>query len=180
MLDKTWTLFLDRDGIINERIVDGYVTTIHEFVLKKDFLLAMPSLQSLFARIIVVTNQQGIGKGLMTFQEVEEIHQHIQKKLKTLSIDIDKFYICPHLAEANCKCRKPNIGMALTAQKDFPQIDFEKSVMIGDSLSDLLFGKRLNMKTVYIPSDFTKISTDDLSYADFICKDLIEFSKIVQ
>ncbi len=179
MIDQDWTLFLDRDGVINERIIDGYVTNIQQFKFKEDFISVMPKLQKKIGKTIVITNQQGIGKKLMSHQDLENIHIEVSKKLQNLNILIDRFYYCPHLVSENCLCRKPNIGLALQAQQDFPEINFTKSLMIGDSLSDIIFGKRLKMKTVYITNNNQTINEDLFMYADFICKDLIEFYKLI-
>ncbi len=180
MIDSTWTLFLDRDGIINKRIIDGYVKEISQFVFKSDFIQAMPILNRIFKYTIVVTNQQGIEKELVTESEVATIHAYLINSLKEKNIKIDKIYLCPHLAERNCNCRKPNIGMALNAKKEFPDIDFNKSVMIGDSISDLIFGKNLNMKTVFIADTNNYVKSDILAYADFFCADMMEFTNLIR
>lgn len=180
MIDHTWTLFLDRDGIVNERIVGGYVKDFNQFVLKNDFLEAMPKLNSLFGKVIIVTNQQGVGKGLFSLNEVNLIHDSLLKELSVKSISVDKIYVCPHLAQTHCNCRKPEIGMGLRAQKDFPDISFSKSVMIGDALSDLIFGKRLKMKTVFIPESNTTIPAEVFDYADYICNNLVDFYKLIE
>lgn len=180
MIDSTWTLFLDRDGIINKRIIGGYVKHISQFIFKDDFIQAMPILNQLFKYTIIVTNQQGIEKKLVTQNEVEMIHTYLRNYLKEKNIKIDKIYFCPHLAERNCNCRKPNIGMALKAKKEFPDIDFTKSVMIGDSISDLIFGKKLNMKTVFIPDINNYVKSDILSLADFFCDNMVEFANLIK
>ena len=97
MIDSTWTLFLDRDGIINKRIIDGYVKEISQFVFKDDFIQAMPILNRIFKYTIVVTNQQGIEKELVTESEVATIHAYLINSLKEKNIKIDKIYLCPHL-----------------------------------------------------------------------------------
>lgn len=149
MMEK-WTLFLDRDGVINERIVGNYVRKWEEFVFEKGVLEAMPILARKFDRIVVVTNQQGIAKELMTAQDLEIVHQQMLDVLHLNHGRIDKVYYCPLHEKENPACRKPNPGMALEAQLDFPEIIFKRSVMVGDSISDIEFGKRLGMKTVFI------------------------------
>lgn len=148
--DTSWTLFLDRDGVINRRIVDSYVMSPSEFEFLPGVIDSMTYLSTVFSRIIVVTNQQGIGKGLMTHDDLHSIHS---KMIRTVTLHggrIDNVYYCPNLAHENPLCRKPNPGMALQAQKDYPEIDFKTSIMVGDSVSDIQFGNQLGMYTVRI------------------------------
>ena len=157
MVNGDWTLFLDRDGVINQRIPGRYVADIEEFVFWDGALEAMRFFAKKFEKIIVVTNQQGIGKGLMTDAQLAHVHAHMREQIELAGGRIDAIYYCPKLAKDNPECRKPNIGMALQAQADFPDIDFEKSIMVGDSVTDMQFGLKLNMKTVFIqtkPEDF--------------------------
>ncbi len=147
---KDWTLFLDRDGVINHRIPGDYVKTTKEFKFIPGSLEAIVRFTNMFQRIVVVTNQQGIGKGLMTEEQLHEVHEHMLIQITKANGHIDKVYYCPKLKTENPPCRKPNTGMALQAQSDFPEIDFKKSIIVGDSISDMEFGKRLGMKTVFI------------------------------
>ncbi|MCS7019827.1 MAG: HAD-IIIA family hydrolase [Cytophagales bacterium] len=137
-------LFLDRDGVINQRIVGGYVKNINEFILLPHVAEVLAKLKPLFARIIVVTNQQGVGKGLMTEADLAIIHTEMLKKLPM----IDRVYHCSALATQHHPDRKPAIGMALRAAADFPEISLADSLMIGDTESDILFGKRAGMRTI--------------------------------
>ncbi|MDR1793032.1 MAG: HAD-IIIA family hydrolase [Bacteroidales bacterium] len=158
-----WTLFLDRDGVINQRIIGDYVKKQEEFVLLERVKEAIDILSGIFGLIIVVTNQQGIGKGLMTEKDLENVHQYMQQ---LLDYKVNKIYYAPALASENSVLRKPNIGMALQAQKDFPQIDFSRSIMVGDSVSDMLFGVNAGMKTVFLSSKNDIELTPDLQLPD--------------
>lgn len=149
-VDKSWTLFLDRDGVINKRIVEGYVKTVEEFIFNNGVLNTIKELSKIFGRIVVVTNQQGIGKGLMTEEDLKKVHDYMLREVKKSGGRIDNIYFAPKLASPTNELRKPNIGMALQAQKDFPEINFSKSVMIGDSPSDMAFGKNAGMKTIFV------------------------------
>ncbi len=149
-VDKSWTLFLDRDGVINERIVDGYVKTVEEFIFNDGVLDTIKKLSEVFGRIVVVTNQQGIGKGLMTEEDLKKVHDYMLSEIEKAGGRIDNIYFAPRLASPTNELRKPNIGMAIQAQKDFPEINFSKSVMIGDSSSDIEFGKNAGMKTIFV------------------------------
>lgn len=149
-LDASWTLFLDRDGVINHRIVDEYVQRPEEFVFLPGVLEAISKFSQIFGRIVVVTNQQGIGKGLMTTADLESIHHKMATEVAKAGGRIDKIYHCPGLTAHQPACRKPLPGMAMDAISDFPEIDLSKSIMVGDSLSDIEFGRRLGMFTVKI------------------------------
>lgn len=149
-VDNSWTLFLDRDGVINERLPDAYVRHPKEFQFTEGCLDALCQLALIFPRIVVVTNQQGIGKGLMSEQDLAIVHQHMLREVIAHQGRIDAVYFCSKLTAENAPCRKPNPGMAHQAKTRFPNIDFEKSIMVGDSLSDMDFGEGLGMKTVFI------------------------------
>jgi histidinol-phosphate phosphatase family protein len=152
-IDSTWTLFLDRDGVINEKIENDYVKSLSDFEFIEGSLEALEMLEPMFDYIVVVTNQQGIGKGLMTEADLLIIHQKLVIEVTENGGRIDKIYHCPNLAADNAPCRKPSTGMAFQAREDFPEIDFTKSIMVGDSQSDMEFGDRLGMKCVKIGED---------------------------
>ncbi len=177
-ISKSWTLFLDRDGVINRRLVDDYVKSWGEFEFLPGVPEALARFSGQFGHILVVTNQQGIGKGLMSAGELDEIHQNMLNAVKIAGGRIDKIYVCPHLKEQRPFCRKPQVGMGLQARKDFPQIDFKKSVMAGDSVSDLRFGRRLGMKTVLI-STGCQIAREHPALVDFCFGSLTEFADAI-
>lgn len=152
-IDKTWTLFLDRDGVINKRIINDYVLEWNQFEFNLGVLDALKKISTVFGKIIVVTNQQGIGKGYMAELDLMKIHANMISEIETHGGRIDAVYFSPFLKESNHHTRKPNVGMALMAKKDFPSIDFKKSVMAGDSQSDMEFGQRLGMINVLINED---------------------------
>ncbi len=148
--DKSWTLFLDRDGVINRRIPGNYVRLWSEFEWLPGSCAAIARLSRLFGTTVVVTNQQGVGKNLLKRQALESIHQRMQLAVAEQGGAIHQVYYCPELAIENPACRKPNTGMALQAQTEFPHINFSRSVMVGDSVSDIEFGQTLGMHTVWI------------------------------
>ena len=152
-IDATWTLFLDRDGVINERIFGGYITKVDEFKFLPGVESAIAGLTRKFNRLIVVTNQQGIGKGLMTERNVLEIHSYMCDRVHLEGGKIDKCYFAPNLKGAEDDLRKPNPEMANMAKMEFSEIEFKRSVMIGDTDSDILFGKNVGMFTVRIKTE---------------------------
>ena len=169
-ITKEWTLFLDRDGVINRKLDSDYVKSIGEFDFLPKVKETISEFKKMFGRIVIVTNQQGIGKKLMTEEELEEIHDFMVSYLNHQQVLIDEVYFCPDLAAQNSINRKPNIGMALQAQEEFPEIDFSKSIMVGDSLSDMEFGKNAGMKTIFINPTRKQMSKS----VDYECDALFE------
>lgn len=149
-LAKIRTVFLDRDGVINEKAPEGqYVRSARELHLLQGVPEAIARLNGAGLRTIVVSNQRGIAKGLYTLGDVDRIHAAIQEQLQKHGGRLDAFFICPHDTDA-CQCRKPLPGMFEQALKVFPGIRVEESVMIGDSLVDVEFGRRLGMPAMLI------------------------------
>lgn len=144
------TVFLDRDGVVNEKMPEGrYVTRWDEFHALPDVAKAIRLLNQSGIRVIVVSNQRGIALGLYTAETVWAIHAEFQKLLKVEGAHVDDFYFCPH-DNGQCNCRKPLSGMFEQAVADFPAINAATCVMIGDSKSDMEFGQRLGMMTAFI------------------------------
>ncbi len=175
---KEWSLFLDRDGVLNRRIPDDYVKTPEEFVFLQGVPEALAIFNPFFNRIVLVTNQQGIGKKQMTEETLQQIHQKMLATITASGGRIDKIYFCPALESEKSFDRKPNIGMALKAHKDFPEIHFKKSIMVGDTRNDMLFGKRAGMLTVLVTTDLEEIRKCD-EIADICFPDLISLAERV-
>ena len=148
------TLFLDRDGVINKKLEGRYVTNFNEFIFIENSVLAINKLHIIFKRILVVTNQQGIGKGIMTEDDLHLLHKQMQRALNPNFNLIDKIYFCPCLEGVDCKCRKPKIGMLENAKLDYPEIEIENSFLVGDSESDIIAGKNFGLNTVKVSNDF--------------------------
>ena len=148
-IDKNWTLFLDRDGVINKDKPGSYIFNAGEFHFYPGVLNAFKLFAEKFGRIIVVTNQRGIGKGLMTEADLSSIHSKMLGAINSEGVHIDAIYYCTSLSNTAFE-RKPNPGMAVRAKNDFPDIDFNKSIMVGNNISDMLFGKNAGMYTVFV------------------------------
>jgi histidinol-phosphate phosphatase family protein len=176
-VDDNWTLFLDRDGTINTKLEDDYVKKWSEFEFIPGALESLSKFAKRFARIVIVTNQQGIGKELMTHEDLTDIHKKMMEVIEFYDGRIDQIYYCPFLAIHEPTCRKPMPGMAIQAQKDFPDIDFSKSIMVGDAISDVEFGTRLGMKTVMLlPDSYTQTEYN----ADLCVSDLEELNSYLK
>ncbi len=162
-IDNTWTLFLDRDGVINKRIFGGYITNSSEFEFITGVLESIKYFSSIFYKVIVVTNQQGVGKGIMNELQLTDLHKYMISEISKVGGKVDDIYYCTKLAADINNCRKPSIKMAQNAITDFPKINLTKSIMVGDSQSDIEFGINAGMKTVFVTNDGTGSLPDGLS-----------------
>jgi len=141
-------VFLDRDGTINFN-EPGYVYQIKDFKFIPGVLPALRKLSQSNYKIIIVTNQSGIGRGLFAEKDLKILHQWMLAQFKKEKIRIDKIYYCPHVKEDNCSCRKPKIGMLQEAVEDFG-INLSKSWIVGDSERDVKMGKEANLRTIFL------------------------------
>lgn len=171
------TIFLDRDGVLNEKMPEGkWVTSWDEFHVLPGVPEAIARLNDAGLRVIVVSNQRGVALGLFSTVVVEDIQLKLQSLLEEHGARVDAFYICPH-DRLECNCRKPLPGMFLQAQREFPDVTGASSAMMGDSLSDVEFGRRLGMLTVFIegPAESKRPGTEAArKLADFRFPSLAE------
>jgi D-glycero-alpha-D-manno-heptose 1-phosphate guanylyltransferase len=174
-VNADWTLFLDRDGVINYEKENSYILNWNEFEFYPGVTEAIGLLAKKFNIIVVISNQRGVGRGLMTEKDLLDIQQRMKSKIEEEGGRIDKIYYCT-ATEATHFCRKPNPGMALQAAKDFPFIDFSKSVMIGNKLSDMQFGRNVGTYTVYLKTTHPNqpLPHPDI---DLAFKTLLDFAK---
>lgn len=176
-IDADWTLFLDRDGVINIEKDQDYIRHRGEFVFYPGVAEHFRILNQYFGKVLVVTNQRGIGRGLMSVDDLQDIHDGLQSTLATHQAHIDRFYFAPD-SDKQAQDRKPNTGMGLRAKADFPDIDFSRSVMIGNNLSDMEFGHRLGMKTVYVNT--TAPRSEGHRHITLLCENLVAFCQLLQ
>ncbi|MCU0449662.1 MAG: HAD family hydrolase [Bernardetiaceae bacterium] len=142
-------LFLDRDGVLNRRLLGDYVTDPAQLELLPHVREVLAQLRPRFCRVVVVTNQQGVGKGLMTHGHLAQVHALMLQQLQGGGpLLIDRVYYCPALAAQASPLRKPAPGMAHQALADFPEIDLASSLMVGDTASDMEFGRRAGLQTL--------------------------------
>ena len=152
-------IFLDRDGVVNKRLIDDYVKNWDEFQFIPDIFEVLGDIHQEEYLAILVTNQRGVGRGIMTRNDLHNVHRKMQQALlQKTGHQLDGIYACPHNNDDRCDCRKPAPKMLLQAAKDF-QIDLQKSWMIGDSESDVMAGISAGCRTVKIGED------DDLTEA---------------
>lgn len=170
-----WSLFLDRDGVINHRIPDDYVKRPEDFEFLPGVTDALSRFAGIFRYIVIVTNQQGIGRGLMSVNELDAVHRKMLADIADTGGRIDKIYFSPDLKNSRSFTREPAVGMGLKARKELIGLRFRESIMAGDTASDMLFGKRLGMTTVLISQDINELR-DCSRLADFSFPDLISFA----
>ena len=175
-IDKSWTLFLDRDGVINDEKHMAYINTWSEFRFYPGVKDAIKIFSEKFALIVIVTNQRGVAKGLTKIEDLEIIHKNLMDEVKTAGGRIDKIYFCCDMDNVSPD-RKPNPGMGLHAQKDFPQIDFSKSVMVGNTITDMEFGRNLGIAiNVFLPTTNPFIGVQS-PLIDIVFPDLLSVAK---
>jgi len=177
LIDKSWSLFLDRDGVLNHEKHEDYILCWDEFRFYDGVKAALKQLNDVFGVIVLVTNQRGIGKGLMTLDDLTDIHSKMMEEIKAAGGRIDKLYFCADL-DNDSPCRKPNPGMAELAKKDFPQIDMNRSIMVGNRLSDMRFGRNAGMHTVFVATTNPEVTADD-PLVDLRFEDLAAFANAV-
>jgi len=156
-------VLLDRDGVINRRIVGGYVTCWEEFAFLPGVLEGLRLLNEKNCHVIVVSNQAGVGKGLMTTADLQEITRKFIQEVEAQGGRIRSVYYCTHRPEDDCQCRKPKPGLLLRAQAEH-HFDFEHTFLIGDSESDLLAAQALGCPAIML-SDAPSAGLEKLPHA---------------
>ena len=181
-------IFLDRDGTISEEV--GYIDNIEKFLIYEFSSEAIINFNKLGVKVIIVTNQGGIAKGLYTEETVNTVHKKMKDLLKKDGAHIDAIYYCPHHLEGiieryrvNCVCRKPKTGMLLKASKRF-NIELGNSFIIGDKISDIETGHNSGAKSILVMTGFgkdsiKKINENNYKKPNFVAEDLLEASKII-
>jgi histidinol-phosphate phosphatase family protein len=143
------TVFLDRDGVLNRRVVSGYVTRWEEFKILTGVLPALRTLRELHFQLVIVSNQAGVGKGLLTLEELANLTCMSLQAFQAAGGVVDGAFFCLHHPADACRCRKPKSGLLEEAARRL-RIDFDRSFLIGDSLADILAGNLMGCKTVYL------------------------------
>ena len=173
-IDNTWTLFLDRDGVINHEKHLDYIHTWNEFTFYEGVKEAIAVFAKTFNRIIVVTNQKGVGKGVTKLEDLNLIHKNMIAAIEEKGGRIDAVYFCPDL-DSNSPNRKPNPGMGLQAAQDFADIDLDKAIMIGNTISDMQFGRNLGVQTIFLPTTRPEVDLND-ERIDAVYNSLLDFA----
>jgi len=180
-------IFLDRDGVINKYPGDfEYVKSLKEFKFLPKVKQALKRLNSLGFKLVIISNQAGVSKGIYSQEDLNLITQNMLKELKKDNIQISGVYYCIHRPEDNCFCRKPKTGLIEQAIKELKKnepedIDFSKSYFIGDSIRDIETGKNAGLKTILVFSGKEKPANKDnwQVLPDFTAQDLSEAVNLI-
>ncbi len=148
------TLFLDRDGVINVQIVGDYVRRPEQMEFIPGALEALALMRPLFRRMMVITNQRGVGKGLMTEEDLKDVHEYMCSEVERAGGHLDAIYYCT-VPDDSCPRRKPNPGMMEDVLRDWPDTDLSRSIMVGDKPSDMLFAERAGVRGIMVDGTFT-------------------------
>lgn len=169
--------FLDRDGVINRKAIEGsYITRWEDLHFLPGVMEAIALLNRSGFRVIVASNQRCVAKGLITAVELEEIHERMCRALADSGAIIDAVYYCPHDSQPACRCRKPAPGMLLQAARVY-DIDLPASWMIGDSDIDVQAGRNAGCRTVWLTAPGNRNSNE----ADLVSSSLLDaIQQIVQ
>lgn len=172
-------VFLDRDGVINEDR-DDYIKSIHELKVFPFAPAAIRRLNKAGLCIFVVSNQQGIAKGVISEDDLRGIQNEINRQVEEAGGKITEFYYCKHLSLEECACRKPQAGMLMNAAREHG-VELKESVMVGDSERDIIAGKRAGCKTVLVLTG--KLAREDTEYLtdkpDFVANDLSDAAEYI-
>jgi D-glycero-D-manno-heptose 1,7-bisphosphate phosphatase len=143
-------VFVDRDGVLNRKMPEGvYVSDWRQFEWLPGAEEAVARMNRAQLNVILVTNQRGVALGLVTEEELREIHAKMQSHLALHRAWLDAIYYCPH-DRGQCRCRKPDSGLFEAAFARFTEANADNSIVIGDSISDIQAGRRLGMRTIFL------------------------------
>lgn len=163
MLKKV--VFLDRDGVINEKAnKHEYVKMWSEFHFLPNVISAIAALSKANFKVVIVSNQRGIARNIMTSYDVNHIHKKMRAKMKRYGAIINKVFVCPH-ERGKCECRKPKPGLLKRAERSY-YVDKKHSYMIGDSFTDIQAGKNYGVQTIFLGKE--------ISDADYCCNNLTQ------
>jgi len=166
-------IFLDRDGVINrDPGFGGYITSWKEFEFLPGSLEAIKKLNQAGFEITVISNQAGVAKGLYTLKDLDDITKNMLGEIEKAGGKIRSVHYCPHRDEDNCDCRKPKTGLFSHAAKGL-QVNFADTFFVGDNRRDVLAGKAIGCKTIFVLSGNTKLEKLDVR-PDFVARDLLE------
>jgi D,D-heptose 1,7-bisphosphate phosphatase len=169
-------VFIDRDGTINVDV--HYLDNPDNFRMYPGVGEGVKELQDNEFKIIVITNQSGIGRGYFTEKQLFRIHERMKQEFQKFGVSLDGIYYCPHHPEDHCNCRKPKTGLF---EKAIPahSIDVKKSYMIGDKILDVEAGKRIGVRTILVPEpheneELLSKKSEWAVQPDFIAEDFVD------
>lgn len=166
-------IFLDRDGTINVEV--DFLHEVDKIEFIKGSTEALSIMKSMGYKLIVISNQSGVGRGYFPIDDVYKVNQQINYLLADYNVAIDGFYVCPHSPSDKCECRKPNLGLYRQAIEDF-DIDICSSYMVGDKESDILAAIKLGCGYGLLLSGHDIGEDNKIKYSNHIFDDLLGFA----
>ena len=175
-IDKSWTVFLDRDGVINNEKYMDYINTWAEFKFLPGVKEAIKIFTEKIGNVFIITNQRGVSKGVTKLEDLKLIHKNLIEEIAAAGGKITKVYFCCDMDDTS-QNRKPNPGMGFQAKKEYPEVDFSKSIMIGNTISDMEFGRNIGAAiNIFIPSTHPHLGVQH-PMVDLVFSDLLSVSK---
>lgn len=169
-------VILDRDGtLIEER---GYLSNPEDVVLLPGTAAALRNLQRMGLGLAVITNQSGVGRGFFGLDRLDLIHRRLQHLLAMEGVQLDGLFVCPHVPEDACACRKPELGLMRQAAAELG-FDMRESIVIGDKPADIEMGRRVGAVTVLVRTGYG-VRFEDATTADFVVDDLIAAVRLIE
>lgn len=169
-------VFLDRDGTINEE--KNYLSREEEFKFIPGAIEGLRLLRENRFKLIVITNQSGIGRGFLEKEKVERVNEKMRRELSERGVELDAVYVCPHAPEEGCDCRKPKNALVKRAGKEF-KLDLEKSFFVGDKTIDIRLGKNCNGKTILLKTGYGGRDKKFKVEPDYLAEDLRDAAEII-
>ena len=170
-------VFLDRDGTINQHTM-GYVTSWKKFKFLPNTLPSLARLSRLDYKIIIVTNQSAVARGLMSMDDLEEIHSRMLAQVEDAGGRIDAVYVCAHHPDDRCICRKPLTGLVELAKETYG-LDLENSWFVGDNTKDVATGRKAGCKTILVETGYGGKDGLHKIEPDYKAKDLMAVVEII-
>jgi D-glycero-D-manno-heptose 1,7-bisphosphate phosphatase len=171
-------VLIDRDGTIN--VERHYLSSPEQIELFPETVAGIKLLRELGLKIAVVTNQSAIGRGIIDFEKLDEIHNRLHEVLAEAGTEIDAIYFCPHLPEDACQCRKPAIEMANIAANLYNSI-LSESFVIGDNVCDIELGKNIGATTILVKTGYGRRTLEEQKTTpDFIAENLLEAANVIK
>jgi D-glycero-D-manno-heptose 1,7-bisphosphate phosphatase len=168
-------VFLDRDGTINKEV--NYLSKIEQLEILPNSASAIKILNDNDFKVIVITNQSGVGRGYFSKEDLQDINEHLKNELSKDGAQIDAMYFCPHLPDSGCQCRKPRPGMIESAKSKL-DLDLSSSFVVGDTINDLETGHNVGCKTALVLTGYGKRELARQEswniQPDFIAQDLLD------
>jgi D-glycero-D-manno-heptose 1,7-bisphosphate phosphatase len=168
-------IILDRDGTI---VVDrNYLSDPADLEFEVDAAEGLRLMYERGYRLVVITNQSGVGRGLFSLERLEEIHDRLRQMAESIGVRFERIYYCPHAPDAGCLCRKPQIGLFEQAASELG-FDRSSAVVIGDKMSDVEFGQRAGATTVFVAAHSPRLPAGPTP--DFIVRDLVQAAQVIE